>query len=132
MAAASRRTVEDLARELERLPTVMQREALRPATRIARIAGYRAGLRELARETGTQPVKWSASHRVYTSVQPDGTTARAWLGIAPYQTGRVSARRKVYAEFPPGYDPAPAVGEVMQQTYLRVASGRLKELLEGG
>ncbi len=127
MAAST--TVADLARTLERLPAVMQREALRPAARIARVAGYKAGLQELARETGTQPAKWSATNRVFTSVLPDGATARAWLGIAPYQTGRQRSRRRVYASFPPGYDPAPAVGEVMQETYLRVAKGRLRELL---
>ena len=128
MASVSRGSIEDLVRRLERMPTTIQREALRPAARVARVAGYTAAAKKLADDTGTRPEKWKISHRVFTSVEPGGVEARSWIGTAPYLVRR-RGRGNVFAEFPAGYDPGPAVADVMQGAYLRVAEAKLREII---
>ena len=126
-AAGRRRSPAEVAAAVRRLPQRARADVLAPAARIARVAGYRAGAAELARETGTDEGRWKRFHRVYTSVER-GARARAWLGLNPYPIRR---RRGVpeYADFPAHYDPAPAVGDTMRGTYERIAEARLRELL---
>jgi len=121
-------TIDDIARRLERMPQTIQREALRPAARVARVAGYTMGAAELARETGTEPVKWKRSHRVFTAVQPDGVSVRLWMGIAPYLHRRRRSGN-LFREFASGYNPAAEVGPKMEEAYVRVARGKIREIL---
>lgn len=128
MAAGS---IDGIARRLEHMPAAIKREALRPAAKVARVVGYREGAAELGRETGIAAAAWKRHHRVYTSIQPGGVSARLWMGIAAYPTERRQGGRRVYAQFPAGYDPATHVGPAMEAAYVRVAEAEIREILGG-